>query len=253
GQFILEKLNIKQLTSTRDLGFTSSNNQKATQAILFGDPAFNFNLSDSLTNSEDEIRNPGLTASTIRKNDTGEFATSIAPLPGTMLEVNKISEILRAKKWDAQTFLGERALEKNLKNVNSPALLHIATHGYFNNSDEGGEITAEDNPLLNAGLLFAGSEENLLNQQNQVLRDPKEEDGILTAFEAMNLRLDNTELVVLSACETGSGTIKNGEGVYGLQRSSQVAGTDNIIFSLWKVDDEATERLMTNFYEHWMA
>ena len=253
GQFVLDKLDIRQLTSTRDLYFSKAKDEKAGDAVLFGNPAFNFDLIESGYRPENEIRNTSLIASTIRENDTWAPNSFITPLPGTQVEVDKIAAILQEKRWNVQTFLSESALEKHLKQVHSPKVLHIATHGYFNDEEDNQNLAGENNPLLNSGLLFAGAQNSLARQQNQLLKDLQEEDGILTAFEAMNLKLDNTDLVVLSACETGSGTIKNGEGVYGLQRSFQVAGTASIIFSLWKVDDEATQKLMRYFYQHWMS
>src|SRR5690606_15650849 len=144
-----------------------------------------------------------------------------------------------------------------IKELNSPKIFHIATHGFYKPSEEitlekeirSSEATLARNPLLRTGLLLTGAGDLL--QKSDV--NYNAENGILTAYEAMNLNLDKTDLVVLSACETGLGEVQAGEGVYGLQRAFLVAGARILIMSMFKVDDEATQKLMLKFYQKWLT
>jgi CHAT domain-containing protein len=144
-----------------------------------------------------------------------------------------------------------------------PEVLHVATHGFFLKADEnlkkrllkaqrGTETHIPppgDNPLLRAGLAFAG-----INTNAPFLGEIETtNDGVLTALEVLDLNLSGTKLVVLSACETGLGEIHEGEGVYGLRRAFQEAGVAEVVSSLWEVSDAGTQALMTDFYDRLLA
>lgn len=176
--------------------------------------------------------------------------TSIAALPGTKVEVEGISKILKLSGYQVSLSQQGEATEAKIKSMKGPALVHIATHGYFlQDAESAVGVTAEsakDNPLLRSGLLLAGASKTM---SGEVLPNLESNDnGVLTAYEAMNLNLNGTNLIVMSACETGLGDVRAGEGVYGLQRAFIVAGAKSLVMSLWKVDDVATQALMTNFY-----
>lgn len=179
----------------------------------------------------------------------------IAQLPGTKVEVDNINKLLKTSGFQVSELTQRDATETNVKSAKKEAILHIATHGYFLKDVEKtswpiGVLAdyAKDNVLLRSGLMLTGASE--ANGATQTLDSSN--NGIMTSYEAMNLDLKGTDLVVLSACETGLGEIKAGEGVYGLQRAFLVAGAEAIIMSLWKVDDEATQVLMNNFYNNWV-
>lgn len=181
-----------------------------------------------------------------------ERGDGISPLPGTEKEVQQIQSLLKTNKWREITLLNADAKEESLKKMLKPNVLHIATHGFFQ-SDVDGKISYDSNPLYRSGILLSGAAETL--QKKSDLRGNAQlgkEDGILTAFEALNLNIDNTDLVVLSACETGLGEIRNGEGVFGLQRAFKLAGARTILMSLWRVNDSTTQELMVIFYENWL-
>src|SRR5690606_22860997 len=163
---------------------------------------------------------------------------------------------LKQKGWTTEQYLEGKATEERIKELNSPKIFHVATHGFYKPTEqlrpedemEGNELALTQNPLLRNGLLLKGAGD-LLDKTDH---NYNLENGILTAYEAMNLNLDQTDLVVLSACETGLGDLEAGEGVYGLQRAFLVAGAKVLIMSMFKVDDEATQKLMLIFYQKWL-
>jgi CHAT domain-containing protein len=172
-------------------------------------------------------------------------------LKGTAEEAQALATLLP----NAKILTEAEATEGALKQLAGPSILHVATHGFFLPDQPQEDIALarglglapkptstkqRENPFVRSGLALAGA--NKLQGQNG-------EDGILTALEASGLDLWGTKLVVLSACETGVGEIKNGEGVYGLRRALVLAGAESQVISLWQVSDEATRELMVAFYE----
>jgi CHAT domain-containing protein/tetratricopeptide (TPR) repeat protein len=215
GKYALDETDLVVVTNTKDIlnSHVSPKKSKNHRAALFGRPQYS------------------------KDGEIGKFAD----LPGTGKEVELLNKALSMAKWQTQVFLAQDATEENLKSLNEPTVLHLASHGFFN-PGEGSESYSLAETMIRSGIALAG-----VNDSNS-----KEEDGLLTAFEVINLNLDSTVLVVLSACETAKGDVNHGEGVYGLQRALRVAGAQNMIMSLWKVDDEATQKLMVDFYSRWL-
>jgi len=180
------------------------------------------------------------------------------PLPGAQIELQQINSLLENKKWLVQLYTGRQALKESVKRVQHPRVLHIATHGFFEAdqdaklSDRAGSDrtpSSLEDPMLRSGLFFAGANRTLAGESTPEDLD----DGVLTAYEATGLNLQGTELVVLSACETGLGEVSAGEGVFGLRRALQVAGADSVLLSMWSVPDKETQELMTLFYKNWLS
>lgn len=248
-KYLLEEIDIQLLTNTKDLVVASLRQRKPNpnnKGVLLGYPNYQLNFEHSKSvGSQKKVEIEDLKKSKQRFFEKGE----ISSLPGTKIEVEGISKILGEKKFVLEKFLENEATEDILKKIENPKILHIATHGFFMENTEKSvqtTIRKKQNPLLRSGLLLAGASNAFQKKYNA-----NGEDGILTAYEAMTLNLYQTDLVVASACETGLGDIKNGEGVYGLQRAFKIAGAGNVLMSLWKVDDAATQKLMTTFYEKW--
>lgn len=229
-QYVIDELDIRLVTSTRDILKETTDLPKRGNIFLIGSPSFELNNESTMSAKATQ---PGdLMGSRAFAN-----IADLEPLPGTFSEIKSIETIFSQSKWEAEVLIGDEALEEHIKNLESPTVLHIATHGYFE------ESKPKENPLLYSGLLLAGA------SSNYTQRITEGEDGILTAYEAMHLDLSNTQMVVLSACETGMGRVENGDGVYGLQRAFLIAGTQSVIMSMWKVNDQTTMELMQSFYE----
>ncbi len=245
-KYVLEEVEIHQLGNLREVlalkSKTSQNSQDLTKfkALLIGRPKYKM---DSLKYQE------FVQKQATRGEDNDPRGSSIgekyfSELFGTEIEVKKIDTLLRANGLQTETHFFEQATEERIKTANNPQIVHIATHGFFLERDTS---TKFDDPMLRSGIVLAG-----ISNYAQASEKPKTEDGVLTAQEAQSLDFDHTELVVLSACETGLGDVSTGEGVYGLQRALKVSGAKTLIMSLWKVNDFATKTLMSIFYENWL-
>jgi CHAT domain-containing protein len=181
---------------------------------------------------------------------------ALSPLPETKVELESIQSLLQKQGWQVEMYTEEKATEEAIKNVKGPRVLHVATHGFFLPDQKETRRNVEFNlpsgledPMVRSGLYFAGAERALSG--NPPAADL--EDGVLTAYEASSLNLQGTELVVLSACETGLGEMANGEGVFGLRRALHEAGAESVLMSLLRVPDLETQELMSRFYSKWLA
>jgi CHAT domain-containing protein len=247
NRYLVENYSITYLGSGRDLLRLQNPVASRSNPILLANPDY--------SNPGNPLASANRGNNTRRSSDLAQI--QFGALPGTLKEAEAIAPLLSG----VQQLTGSQATENALKQVKSPRILHIATHGFFL---EDVELVApstglsrslwvepdfsvtprrrvtgnQENPLLRSGLAMAGFN----------IRKSGDEDGVLTAMEAAALNLWGTKLVVLSACETGVGDVANGEGVFGLRRAFVIAGAESQVLSLWKVDDEGTKDLMVNYY-----
>lgn len=266
GQTLADRYHLVPVASTRQLVTDHSTASAPTSAIIYGGVRYDMDSTaiarankDLSTTAQDTTG--GLFRYAARG---GERADNWDTLPGTKREAKYLYELLSKRGINATLRLGYAATEESFKQIGqqgpSPSLLHIGTHGFFfpdpkdttrrrtNFGDDAPVFKISEHPLIRSGLKLAGSKYAWENKHPM----GGMEDGILTAYEVSQMNLSNTQLVVLSACETGLGDIKGNEGVYGLQRAFRIAGAKNVLMSLWKVPDEATEKLMTQFYKNWL-
>ncbi|MDJ0674408.1 MAG: CHAT domain-containing protein [Calothrix sp. MO_167.B42] len=227
--YLVQNYSFTYLTSGRDLLRLQNSQHIASKQtpVLIADPYFHrpgeVNITQSKKNNNDLINSRNI------RSVVDLSKQAFSSLPGTKKEAQAIAPLLGVKP-----LMGSQATETVVKNVNSPKILHVATHGFFETANRN-----TDNPLLFSGLVLAGFKKNQGGNQ---------EDGVLTALETTNLNLVGTKLVVFSACNTGLGDVKSGEGIYGLRRALVIAGSQSQLISLWKVDDNPTKDLMVAYY-----
>ncbi|HJR05655.1 MAG TPA: CHAT domain-containing tetratricopeptide repeat protein [Pyrinomonadaceae bacterium] len=251
NRYLVETYSMTYLTSGRDLLRLQIKTEQKQGAVVFADPSF-------------DAAGAAAATTTIAASDTNPARRSFdftnahfTRLPGTAEEARALGTIMPGLKM----LTGAQASEAALKEVSGPAILHVATHGFFLPAQES-QTTANDNaarglslgaatkpksgenPLLRSGLALAGA---------NARQSAGGEDGVLTALEAAGLDLWGTKMVVLSACETGLGDVTNGDGVYGLRRALVLAGSESQVMSLWQVSDAATRDLMTEYYRRLQA
>jgi CHAT domain-containing protein/protein involved in temperature-dependent protein secretion len=267
GKTLAEKHRLTTLGSTRQLVVPFESkiaNQNATAQLYGGiqyesspDIAINSN-----TNFDDLAARRG---PDFPQHDSTLRGDNWNYLRWTEVEISAAAEIMTNKGMVVTLKKGAEATEESFKSIGAggppPRVLHVATHGFFfpdpKESTPGerqavGEKTfkVSENPMIRSGLVLAGG--NHAWKTGKPLR-PDLEDGILTAYEISQMNLSNTELVVLSACETGLGDLVGNEGVYGLQRAFKIAGVRYLIMSLWQVPDFQTQVFMSAFYKHWLS
>ncbi|CAA6817860.1 MAG: Unknown protein [uncultured Sulfurovum sp.] len=212
--YLIEKRELRYVPSGKELLrlYQQPTAQVNNEMILFSNPDFNSNV---LTSN----RSSRLISSSLQK-------MNFSALPGTEAEAKAIKQLLTAQS--IKEYQGTQATEYNLLQVRQPKILHIATHGFFIKSHQ-------PNPMLKSGIALAGA-----NHHNE---------GVVTALKLSGLNLKGTELVVLSACETGLVNINSMDSISGLSKAFIQAGAKNIIVSLWSVSDMGTKDFMSLFYQ----
>ena len=246
NRYLVESYQISYVSSGRDLLRLQSSRPSRQKPVIIANPDYDSSPSERSSSADDN--------SLYSINSMPAFS----PLPGTLTEAEAIVPLMP----EATVLTGAAATEGQLNRLQGPSLLHIATHGFFlsdaiapnpnslirgasfdlvdTESATNTELQNSASPLYNSGLVLAGANK----------RTSQTEDGILTAMEAVGLDLHGTQLVVLSACETGVGSVSDGEGVYGLRRAFAIAGAESQLMSLWQVDDTGTSELMQLYYQN---
>jgi CHAT domain-containing protein len=262
GRYLIEDYTFNYLAAGRDIIGFGQIKDRGEKALFIGDPDFDMGTEEKNSVVRKLALTRGEKKERVRRS-SGMRGLHFSRLPGTREEVKAVQALFGNDK--AALYTGKDALEEVLRQRQSPRILHLATHGFFLSDLELGDLRQDttgraikvvispgektkkrkiENPLLRSGIVLAGA--------NNVLKsgDEGRNDGIVTAEKILGLRLRGTDMVVLSACDTGVGEVKAGEGVFGLRRAFTQAGAKSLVMSMWQVPDEETKELMVEFYRN---
>ena len=245
--FLLDSFDIIYLTSGRELLPRPASDAPASSVFVLADPNFSAQPTDL-------VPIPLAISGTSERRSVFRSVPDRGPwrqLPAARLEAQEIQRLLP----QAHLFLGEDATKERLLSLPTPGLLHLATHGFFLGDaptppdtrardlveTSNGPPPPQPEPLLNSGLVLAATPAT------------GAKGTLVTALELAGLNLWGTQLVVLSACDTGRGEVQLGQGIQGLRRALIVAGAETVVSSLWSVDDDSTRLLMDGYYQNLLA
>jgi CHAT domain-containing protein len=248
NKYLVENYAFSYLTTGRDLLRLNTTAKQLSNPVVFAD--INYEQQENVI-----AANPTAKSRGSQNQRSTDFANlRFGSLAATSEEGQQIKRIFP----NTNIITGEKATETAIKQLKTPSILHLATHGFFLPNKENKSISPAtnnlnnqldqikylnlENPLLRSGLALAGF-------NNRQSKNNNSEDGVLTALEVAGLNLRGSKLVILSACETGLGNVKTGDGVYGLRRALVIAGSQTQLLSLWQVDDGGTKDLMVKYYE----
>jgi CHAT domain-containing protein len=260
NQFLAQRYTVQYVASGRDL-LRELKPSTAKEVILFANPDFRLTSTAMLAKADNRSADAGSIRGS-EKRDVEDW--SFDSLEGTQKESNELIKKFEGWGWNPSDFTAGKATKEALLKIHSPYILHLATHGFFAkedpaNANTGLEFPLNDqpsvtkskffrNPMHRSGLALAGAETTIEAWKRDEV-PPVENDGILTAEDVSTLDLRGTWLVTLSACDTGSGEARAGEGVMGLRRGFMQAGAQNLLMTLWPISDEVTVQIMSDFYE----
>jgi CHAT domain-containing protein len=256
GKYLMEEHLISYVGAGRDIIRFTDTALPGKESLIMADPDYDMGIKDKDTMAA----SLGVTGRTRSAVSRDALSLSFSSLPDTRQEAEAVSKILEGKQGlTVESRLGKEAVEDVLFHTVKPRILHIATHGYFLKDEEIQKTDKEtrrsslsgredftkmpvlniENPMLRSGIVLAGA--------NAALKEGRD-DGVVSAEKILGLNLRGTDLVVLSACETGAGDVKSGKGVFGLKRAFILSGAKTLVMSLWSVPRAETTELMTTFY-----